>query len=260
LSDQTPTDAVTEPVLDEAQEAAVEPVLEDLEVAEQELDAEPAPAPAPVEPEEIDPVAELRDALSIAPGEWFVIHSYAGMERRVRDNIKLAIVNQELEDEVFQVEVPMETVWEIKKGERKKVDRVKLPGYVLVRMEHTARSWTAIRNIPGVTGFVGAGNKPQALSLDDVAAMLAPPVVARTAADEAGATTGGSAPAKKAGTTPVISEYHVGDVVTVVDGPFESLQATISEVNAEAQRITAMVELFGRDTPVELRFDQITVA
>jgi transcriptional antiterminator NusG len=252
LSDQTPNDVVTEPVADEAGHA-VEPV-----VAEPELVPDPDQGREDAEP---DPVAELRDALSVAPGEWFVIHSYAGMERRVRDNIKLAIVNQELEDEVFQVEVPMETVWEIKKGERKKVDRVKLPGYVLVRMEHTPRSWTAIRNIPGVTGFVGANNKPNALTLDEVAGMLAPPVVARPAAEEgAGDTAGTGSTTRKAGAAPIISEYHVGDVVTVIDGPFESLQATISEVNAEAQRITAMVELFGRDTPVELRFDQITVA
>lgn len=214
--------------------------------------AEEQPAAA-VEDAAPDPNAELLDALRAAPGEWFVVHSYAGYERRVKANIEIARKNQDLEEEIFQIEVPMETVWEMKKGERKRVERVKLPGYVLVRMEHSPRSWTAIRNTPGVTGFVGHGGDPIALSIDDVFEMLkgperpAEPVPGR---DEA--------PGKAVKKTVEASEYHVGDVVTVIDGPFESLQATISEVNPEAQRITAMVELFGRDTPVELRFDQIT--
>ena len=147
----------------------------------------------------------------------------------------------------------METVWEIKKGERKKVDRVKLPGYVLVRMEPSVTTFSAIRNTPGVTGFVGHGGDPVPLSVDEVFEMLKGPErpIDRKPGEEE---TVAGKPAKRVET----SEYHVGDVVTVIDGPFESLQATISEVNPEAQRITAMVELFGRDTPVELRFDQIT--
>jgi transcriptional antiterminator NusG len=199
-----------------------------------------------------DPNAELLDALRSADGDWYVVHSYAGYERRVKANIEIAKRNQDLEEEIFQIEVPMESVWEIKKGERKRVDRVKLPGYVLVRMEHSPRSWTAIRNTPGVTGFVGHGGDPIALSIEEVFEMLKGPerpVEAKQGEKE----TGGRADKRIE-----VSEYSAGDVVTVVDGPFESLQATISEVNPEAQRITAMVELFGRDTPVELRFDQIT--
>lgn len=198
-----------------------------------------------------DPNAELRALLESEPGEWYVVHSYAGYERRVKQNIEVARRNQDLEDEVFRVEVPMETVWEIKKGERKRVERVKLPGYVLVLMEHSPRSWTAIRNTPGVTGFVGHGDKPIPLSIDDVFEMLKAPERAVASGPEP----------KQQGKTAakvVASEYHVGDVVEVSDGPFATLQATISEVNPEAQRVTAMVELFGRDTPVELRFDQIT--
>ncbi len=208
--------------------------------------------PASAQDAPTDPNAELLEALREAPGEWFVVHSYAGYERRVKANIEVAAKNQDLEDEIFQIEVPMESVWEVKKGERKRVDRVKLPGYVLVRMEHSPRSWTAIRNTPGVTGFVGHGGDPIALSIDDVYEMLKGPE--RPAERKAGEDEAPGRPAKRI----EVSEYHVGEVVTVIDGPFESLQATISEVNPEAQRITAMVELFGRDTPVELRFDQIT--
>ncbi len=211
-----------------------------------------------------DPNAELLEALRSAAGEWFVVHSYAGFERRVKANIEefLRREGRSLDDdvdpeqevaEIHQIEVPMETVWEIKKGERKKVDRVKLPGYVLVRMEPSVTTFSAIRNTPGVTGFVGHGGDPVPLSVDEVFEMLKGPErpIDRKPGEEE---TVAGKPAKRVET----SEYHVGDVVTVIDGPFESLQATISEVNPEAQRITAMVELFGRDTPVELRFDQIT--
>lgn len=238
----------------------------DLTQAEQDVAADLTTAAEVLadEPEQLDPIEELRDALRYAEGEWYVVHSYASYERRVKQNIEVAVANQNLEDEIFQIEVPMETVWEVKKGERKKVDRVKLPGYVLVRMEQSPRSWTAIRNTPGVTGFVGHGNNPAPLTLDEVVAMLAPPPTARPT-EEAASVGGESAaavskPTAKASAGTTSSEYTVGDVVTVVDGPFESLQATISEVNVEAMRVTAMVELFGRDTPVELRFDQITAA
>lgn len=212
-----------------------------------ELEAAPA-----AELDADDPNVELREVLESAQGEWYVVHSYAGYERRVKQNIEVARKNQDLEDEIFRVEVPMETVWEVKKGERKRVERVKLPGYVLVLMEHSPRSWTAIRNTPGVTGFVGHGDKPIPLSIDDVFEMLKLPERAPAAGPEPTKQAAG-----KAKPTPTISEFHVGDVVEVTDGPFATLQATISEVNPEAQRITAMVELFGRDTPVELRFDQI---
>jgi transcriptional antiterminator NusG len=222
--------------------------------AAEEASSDVAAPEAAAAPEPEDPNAELLEALQVAPGEWYVVHSYAGYERRVKHNIEVARVNQELEEEIYQIEVPMETVWEIKKGERKRVERVKLPGYVLVRMEHSPKSWTAIRNTPGVTGFVGHGGDPIALSVPEVFEMLKGPErpTDRKAAEEE------TAPGKPAKRVEVSAEYNVGDVVTVIDGPFESLQATISEVNPEAQRVTAMVELFGRDTPVELRFDQVT--
>lgn len=224
-------------------------------VAAEALPDAPATAVADATDEAVaDPNAELLEALQVAPGEWYVVHSYAGYERRVKQNIEVARRNQDLEEEIFQVEVPMETVWEIKKGERKRVERVKLPGYVLVRMEHSPTSWTAIRNTPGVTGFVGHGGDPIPLSVPEVFEMLKGPErpVDRKAVEEEEGAPGRPAPQV------AVSEYNVGDVVTVIDGPFESLQATISEINNESQRITAMVELFGRDTPVELRFDQVT--
>ena len=260
--------AAAEAVGDAELAAAEAEVAVDLAAAEMAADEGAMAAEAVVEAEaerEADPVEELRDALRYADGEWYVVHSYAGYERRVKQNIEVAITNQNLEEEIFQIEVPMETVTEIKKGERKRVERVKLPGYVLVRMEHTPRSWTAIRNTPGVTGFVGHGNNPAPLTLDEVVSMLAPPAPVRTAAETRTAAESAGEPAARvasggSSTTTVLSEYGAGDVVTVIDGPFESLQATISEVNAENQRVTAMVELFGRDTPVELRFDQITTA
>jgi transcriptional antiterminator NusG len=225
-------------------------------VAAETLPDAPAAAVADATDEAVaDPNAELLEALQVAPGEWYVVHSYAGYERRVKQNIEVARRNQDLEEEIFQVEVPMETVWEIKKGERKRVERVKLPGYVLVRMEHSPTSWTAIRNTPGVTGFVGHGGDPIPLSVPEVFEMLKGPErpVDRKAVEEEEGVPGGRPASQVA-----VSEYDVGDVVTVIDGPFESLQATISEINTESQRITAMVELFGRDTPVELRFDQVT--
>lgn len=227
-----------------------------------DLDEQAAQAPAADEAP-ADPNAELLEALQAAPGQWFVVHSYAGYERRVKANIEEFVrregrgTEDDLDSEhetaeIHQIEVPMETVWEVKKGERKKVDRVKLPGYVLVRMEPSAATFSAIRHTAGVTGFVGQGGEPVPLGVSEVFEMLKGPE--RPADREAGEkTTAGGRPAKLV----ELSEYHVGDVVTVVDGPFESLQATISEVNPEARRITAMVELFGRDTPVELRFDQI---
>ena len=219
----------------------------------QETAGTPDAAVAPQTDVPVDPNAELLEALRAAPGEWYVVHSYAGYERRVKQNIEVARKNQDLEEEVFQIEVPMETVWEIKKGERKRVERVKLPGYVLVRMEHSPASWTAIRNTPGVTGFVGHGSEPIPLSVEDVYEMMKAPDRPADKRPEEEAVGG-----KRVAASTEASQYQVEQVVTIIDGPFEPMQATISEVNPEAQRITAMVELFGRDTPVELRFDQIT--
>jgi transcriptional antiterminator NusG len=193
---------------------------------------------------------DLAESLAMLPGDWYVIHSYAGYEKRVKANLERRAETMNLEDRIFQVEVPEEEVYEVRKSERKKVRRIKLPGYVLVRMDLDDETWGAVRHTPGVTGFVGSAQNPFPLGLDEVVRMLAPPEkpTAKPAAGER------VAPEAK---TPVVTDFTVGDVVTVVDGPFATLQATISEVNGESQKLTAMVELFGRDTPVELRFDQV---
>ena len=198
-----------------------------------------------------DPVAAFREQLRRAPGDWFVIHSYAGLENKVKANLETRIVSLNVEDYIFQVEVPMEEVTEIKQGVRKLVKRTKFPGYVLVRMELTDESWGAVRNTPGVTGFVGHGHTPAPLSLDEVTAILAP-VPEKKAQAGGPASSGGLAPAAT-----VFVDFAVGDSVTVVDGPFASLHATISEINIEGQKVTGLVEIFGRETPVELAFSQI---
>ena len=206
---------------------------------------------AAVDEEPADPVAAFREQLRRAPGDWFVIHSYAGLENKVKANLETRIISLNVEDYIFQVEVPMEEVTEIKQGVRKLVKRTKFPGYVLVRMELTDESWGAVRNTPGVTGFVGHGHTPAPLSLDEVTAILAP-VPEKKAAPGGQVAAGGLAPAA---TTFV--DFAVGDSVTVVDGPFASLHATISEINIEGQKVTGLVEIFGRETPVELAFSQI---
>jgi len=192
--------------------------------------------------------------MRIAPGDWYVIHSYAGYENKVKTNIETRISNMNMEDYVFQVEVPMEEVTEIKGGVRKLVRRNKFPGYVLVRMDLTDESWGTIRHTPGVTGFVGHGHQPAPLSLDEVVGILAP-VPEKKAAAAGTPESGGSGGASSA---PVVEvDFAAGDSVTVVDGPFATLHATISEINIEAQKVTGLVEIFGRETPVELAFSQI---
>ncbi|MFN8125377.1 MAG: transcription termination/antitermination NusG family protein [Candidatus Nanopelagicales bacterium] len=204
---------------------------------------------------------DLRESLMMQPGDWYVIHSYAGYEKSVKANLERRRETLNLEDRIFQVEVPEEEVWEFRKGEKKKVRRIKLPGYVLVRMDLDDETWGAVRHTPGVTGFVGNSTDPMPLSIDEVVRMLQPPETAKPAAaavgDLGGEPTTGAAGGTTTPATPVVSDFSVGDIVTVIDGPFATLQATISEVMAESQKLTAMVELFGRDTPVELRFDQV---
>ena len=189
--------------------------------------------------------------MRIAPGDWYVIHSYAGYENKVKGNIETRITTMNMEDYIFQVEVPMEEVTEIKSGVRKLVRRNKFPGYVLVRMDLTDESWGAIRHTPGVTGFVGHGHQPAPLSLDEVVSILAPAPGRRPPTPGCPAASGASRP------RPVEIDFAVGDSVTVVDGPFATLHATISEINIEAQKVTGLVEIFGRETPVELAFSQI---
>ena len=216
-----------------------------------EADAEPA------EPVEIDPAEEMRAALRRAPGDWYVVHSYAGYENKVKTNLETRVQTLDVEDYIFQVEVPTEEVTEIKNGQRKQVQRKVLPGYILVRMELNDQSWGAVRNTPGVTGFVGATSKPSPLTIDEVVKFLLPRTEAAkpAAAGRAGAATGAAAGSGKA---TVEVDFEVGESVTVMDGPFATLPATISEVNVDAQKLKVLVSIFGRETPVELAFSQVS--
>ena len=203
--------------------------------------------------EEEDPIAAFKEQMRISPGDWYVIHSYAGYENKVKGNLESRLVSLNVEDYIFQIEVPMEEVTEIKGGVRKLVRRNKFPGYVLVRMELTDESWGVVRHTPGVTGFVGHGHQPAPLTLDEVVAILAPVPEKKAGAPGAPASAGGSASSAPA----IEIDFSIGDSVTVVDGPFATLHASISEINIEAQKVTGLVEIFGRETPVELAFSQI---
>ncbi|WP_448073424.1 transcription termination/antitermination protein NusG [Georgenia yuyongxinii] len=232
---------------DEA-EAAVD--AEPTDEAEAAVDAEPTDEAE--EDEELDPAEAFRKELRLLPGYWYVVHTYAGYEKRVKANLENRIQSLNMEDYIYQVEVPMEEVVEIKNAQRKLVNRVRVPGYTLVRMDLTDESWGAVRHTPGVTGFVGNTHQPVPLTEDEVFSMLAPAIQARSA----------TAPAKAAGgaaaATPIKVDFTVGESVTVTDGPFETLPATISEITPESQKLKVLVTIFGRETPVELSFSQVT--
>ncbi|HTY35327.1 transcription termination/antitermination protein NusG [Mycobacterium sp.] len=232
----------------EAIEASAAETPETIETAEQAEPAEQA--------EEADPAAALKAELRSKPGDWYVIHSYAGYENKVKANLETRVQNLDVGDYIFQVEVPTEEVTEIKNGQRKQVNRKVLPGYILVRMDLTDDSWSAVRNTPGVTGFVGATSRPSALTLDDVVKFLLPRGAAKKAAKGAAST---AAVAETGGLErPAVEvDYEVGESVTVMDGPFATLPATINEVNAEQQKLKVLVSIFGRETPVELTFNQV---
>jgi transcriptional antiterminator NusG len=223
---------------------------EDAAIPAQATD-EPADSAVVAEPvegdddDEQDPVEEFRQALIRAPGEWYVVHSYAGYENRVKANLENRTASLNMEDFIFQIEVPQEDVVEFKGGQRKNVRRNKFPGYVLVRMDLTDESWSAVRHTPGVTGFVGHTHEPSPLTLDEVMKILAPEPVKKD-----GTKAGAPAEIK-------VLDFGIGDSVTVIDGPFATLQATIHEINAEAQKLKCLVEIFGRETSVELSFNQI---
>ncbi|UZI29359.1 transcription termination/antitermination protein NusG [Streptomyces sp. VB1] len=227
-------------------EAAEEEAVEADDESADEEEAEPA---APV-----DPVAALREELRTLPGEWYVIHTYAGYEKRVKANLEQRAVSLNVEEFVYQAEVPEEEIVQIKNGERKNVRQNKLPGYVLVRMDLTNESWGVVRNTPGVTGFVGNAYDPYPLTLDEIVKMLAPEAEEK-AAREAAEAEGKPAPSRKVEVQ--VLDFEVGDSVTVTDGPFATLQATINEINADSKKVKGLVEIFGRETPVELSFDQI---
>ncbi|KJK56897.1 transcription termination/antitermination protein NusG [Saccharothrix sp. ST-888] len=235
-----------ETVADEAFAAAVA----EADAAEGETAEVEAAEAVEVETVEVDPVAEFREKLRYAPGEWYVIHTYAGYENRVKQNLEQRAVSLNVEEYIFQAEVPQEEVVQIKNGDRKTIRQNKLPGYVLVRMDLTPESWGVVRNTPGVTGFVGNAYDPYPLTLDEVVKMLAPDVE-RQAAKEAGK----PSPVKPSEIQ--VLDFEVGDSVTVTDGPFATLQATINEINPDSKKVKGLVEIFGRETPVELSFDQI---
>ena len=212
------------------------------------------PLVEPAEPEDEDPAEAMKKALRIAPGDWYVVHSYAGYENKVKTNLEARIQSLDVEDYIYQIEVPTEEVTEIKNGKRAQVNRKVLPGYLLVRMELNDESWGAVRNTPGVTGFVGATSKPSPRTIDEVVKILVPatsPTAARATGGEAAS--GGAAAAPAA-----VVDFEVGESVTVMDGPFATLPATINEINAEQQKLQVLVSIFGRETPVELSFTQVS--
>lgn len=201
-----------------------------------------------------DARAEFQEELRKKPGDWYVIHTYSGMEKRVKANLENRIVSLNSEDFIHEIVVPTEEVAEIKNGQRKLVNRTRLPGYVLVRMDLTEESWSVVRHTPSVTGFVGNAQQPVPLSLAEVVNMIAPEeeaAAASASAQEAGSES--AAPASKV----EFSDFAVGDSVMVIDGPFATMHATITEMNIDTQRVKALVEIFGRETPVELGFNQI---
>ncbi|CAG6391442.1 transcription termination/antitermination protein NusG [Streptomyces cocklensis] len=215
-----------------------------------EDESEDEESAAPLTP--VDAVAAFREELRTLPGEWYVIHTYAGYENRVKSNLEQRAVSLNVEEYIYQAEVPQEEVVQIKNGDRKTIRQNKLPGYVLVRMDLTNESWGVVRNTPGVTGFVGNAYDPYPLTLDEIVKMLAPEV---EAAAEAAAIAEGTAQPRKVEVQ--VLDFEVGDSVTVTDGPFATLQATINEINADSKKVKGLVEIFGRETPVELSFDQI---
>jgi transcription termination/antitermination protein NusG len=192
---------------------------------------------------DLDPVARFAAELRQLPGEWYVVHSYAGYENRVKANLESRIQSLNMEDYIFQIEVPVHQVMEIKGGKRQQVSEKVLPGYILVRMELTDESWAVVRNTPGVTGFVGLSSRPSPLSVGEVASLLAPEP------EEAAA---------KTEVTRAAVEFSVGESVTVMDGPFATLPATVNEINPDTQKLKVLVSIFGRETPVELSFDQVS--
>jgi transcriptional antiterminator NusG len=221
----------------------------DLAAAESDAPAEPAEGgeagEEAAEEAEVDPVQQFKIELRAMPGDWYVVHSYAGYENRVRTNLESRTQSLNMEDYIFQIEVPTHEVIEIKSGKRQQVQEKVLPGYILVRMDLTDESWAAVRNTPGVTGFVGLSSRPSPLSLDEVANLLAP-VPEEKAAKKAEAVRAAAV------------DFEVGQSVTVMDGPFATLPATVNEINPDTQKLKVLVSIFGRETPVELSFDQVS--
>jgi transcriptional antiterminator NusG len=219
---------------DEAEDAAAAAD----ESADDADDAAPEDAPDGVR-------EEFERELRMMPGDWYVVHSYAGYENRVKTNLESRIQSLNMEDYIYQIEVPVHMVTEIKQGKRQQVSEKVLPGYILVRMDLTDESWAVVRNTPGVTGFVGLSSRPSPLQLGEVANLLAPEPEP------------GTKQAAEAARTSTV-EFEVGESVTVMDGPFATLPATVNEINPDTAKLKVLVSIFGRETPVELSFDQVT--
>ncbi|OOL32138.1 antitermination protein NusG [Rhodococcus rhodochrous] len=261
-------DSVTADAADESAEAGIEtdetagdepeaPVEAQADEVTEEAQADEVTEEAQADEvaEEVDPAEALEKQLRLEPGDWYVVHSYAGYENKVKANLETRVQNLDLSEYIFQVEVPTEEVTEIKNGQRKQVNRKVLPGYILVRMELNDESWGAVRNTPGVTGFVGATSRPSPLTIKEVVKFLLPQQAKKKPAAAAATTAEGAATAVK----PAIEvDFEVGESVTVMDGPFATLPASISEVNAEQQKLKVLVSIFGRETPVELSFNQVS--
>jgi transcriptional antiterminator NusG len=246
--------------VDEMTAEGDEPVGDTDEAADAESTEDSAETPAEETPAaDEDPLEAFRNELWAKPGDWYVVHTYSGMEKRVKSNLENRIISLNMEDYIHEVVVPTEDVAEIKNGQRKMVNRTRFAGYVLVRMDLTDESWAAVRHTPSVTGFVGHAHQPVPLSMAEVENWLAPTFAAVEAEAAAAAAQGGHGSTTK--TAPKrqveVADFDVSDSVMVVDGPFATLHATITEINAESQRVKALVEIFGRETPVELSFSQI---
>ena len=253
--EQARDDEVVSAVPPSDEEFAGEPVDGPDESGELDESGESGEPDEQAESEENDPLEAFRRELWAKPGDWFVVHTYSGMEKRVKHNLENRIISLNMEDYIHEIVVPTEEVAEIKNGQRKMVTRTVLPGYVLVRMDLTDESWSAVRHTPSVTGFVGHSHQPVPLSMSEVEDMLAPAVVAVAEAEAAASGEKGSSTTPR---KPVeVADFDVSDSVMVVDGPFATLHATITEINPESQRVKALVEIFGRETPVELSFTQI---
>jgi transcription termination/antitermination protein NusG len=252
-----PATVITDEAAEHLEDSTAAEAVEDAAPADETPADDEAPAvEAPADDaEEEDPAVALKKDLRLRPGDWYVIHSYAGYENKVKANLETRVQNLDVGDYIFQVEVPTEEVTEIKNGQRKQVNRKVLPGYILVRMDLNDESWGAVRNTPGVTGFVGATSRPSPLALDDVVKFLLPQGQPKKVAKS---TSGAAASTEATLERPeILVDFEVGESVTVMDGPFATLPASISEVNAEQQKLKVLVSIFGRETPVELTFNQV---
>jgi transcriptional antiterminator NusG len=234
-----------EALADEPEALAHEPEALAADADGPEAPADDADGPEALAEDADSAAEEFMRELRMLPGDWYVVHSYAGYENRVKTNLESRIQSLNMEDYIFQIEVPVHMVTEIKSGKRQQVSEKVLPGYILVRMDLTDESWAVVRNTPGVTGFVGLSSRPSPLMIGEVASLLAPEPEPSAKQAEAA----------RAAATP---DFEVGESVTVMDGPFATLPATVNEINPESQKLKVLVSIFGRETPVELSFDQVT--